>query len=193
METVAVYVYMIALAGIFLLVFFIAHLFHRLVAITTWIGTQVTRFFSYHFVIDRHTLIGPWTASSLFIHMLYIASNAACLCYKLENLSGAASRAGTLSLANLAPVFLGVHLSFLADILGVSLRTYQRIHRSCGLMASSLLFSHGLLAMSQKASFSLKDWPSRYAAMVCMHTETTVLRCDQKGYSLIGDRVSRLL
>ncbi|PTD02490.1 hypothetical protein FCULG_00012563 [Fusarium culmorum] len=175
MQMIAIYIYMVALAGVFVLAFFLTHLFSRLLTTARWLSTQITRFFAYHFVIGRHRLIGPWTASSLVVHMLYIVSNGVCLCHRSGSLSVAASRAGTLSLANLAPVILGIHLSFLADVVGVSLRTCRRIHRSCGLMATFLLLAHGLFKLFQKPSFSFSDWPSRYAAMGLLAAVSIIL------------------
>lgn len=78
------------------------------------------------------------------------------MCFSLEiphsqtqrpQLSQAGLRAGTLSIVNLIPLFAGPHLSTLADLLGISLRTIRQIHRSAGIMAVLLAGFHVIVAL----------------------------------------------
>jgi hypothetical protein len=54
----------------------------------------------------------------------------------------------------MSPLFIGPHLSFLADMLGVSLSTYRNIHRSMGVVSFALLLFHVLTVVIEGTSFS---------------------------------------
>ncbi len=92
-------------------------------------------------------------------------------------------RAGTLSLINLIPLYSGLHLSFLADMLGLSVRTYTKLHGSIGVTSGALAAFHiGVaLAGSKHASFNSE---SRLYGLIVSWTvleqvqKLTVLRAD---------------
>ena len=60
-----------------------------------------------------------------------------------------------ISLVNMIPLFAGPHLSFLADLLGVSITMYRCIHRSAGIMSCVPVAFHVLVAVASGTSFSL--------------------------------------
>ncbi|KAH6668517.1 cell surface metalloreductase [Halenospora varia] len=54
------------------------------------------------------------------------------------------------------PLFLGTHLSFLADLFGVSLKAFRMVHRSAGMMSFALVLLHVLVVVAPGVgSFSL--------------------------------------
>ena len=118
---------------------------------------QVSRhffeYFAYSYLIRRHRFIGPLTPTFLLVHSFYIAANTFCLTFKAATPVEAATRAGRLSLINLFLPFAGLHLSFLADLTGMSLRNYKSLHRSTGLMSLLLALIH-VLVMVQNRPFS---------------------------------------
>jgi hypothetical protein len=64
-------------------------------------------------------------------------------------------RAGNLLLINLITLFLGLHLSFLADTLSVSLNTFRHIYRSTGLIALSLVLFYAIVIINSPTPFAL--------------------------------------
>ena len=62
--------------------------------------------------------------------------------FDVTSVKEAGARAGTLTMVNLSPSFFDFHLSFLADLLGISLSNYRRIHRMTGWMSFVLCLIH---------------------------------------------------
>jgi Ferric reductase like transmembrane component len=77
------------------------------------------------------------------------------LAFEFSTISKAGLQAGNLSLVNMIPLFAGAHLSFLADLLGLPLDAYRRVHRSAGLMTFALILFHVLVVVANRTSFSL--------------------------------------
>lgn len=96
------------------------------------------------YVLRRHALAGPWTVSCVLVQVIYLGGNIWSLWFGHNSAERVAARAGRLALVNAAPLFLALHLSFLADLLGVSLQTCKRLHRSCGLMTAAHVAVHGI-------------------------------------------------
>ncbi|EHK19872.1 uncharacterized protein TRIVIDRAFT_134811, partial [Trichoderma virens Gv29-8] len=115
-----------------------------------------------YFLVNRYALIGPITVASAFFHVVYIGGNVISLAYGVDSITQAASRAGTLSLINMMPLYLTTHLSFLSDLFGVSLPTYRQLHRLCGLMAMGHVIFHGGVALTHHSRLStgmpITDW-----------------------------------
>jgi hypothetical protein len=82
--------------------------------------------------------------------------NAFCIGFKVADIQSAGLRAANLSLINMIPLFAGPHLSYLADILGVPLRAYRRIHRAGGMMSFFLLIFHVLTVIATRTAFPLR-------------------------------------
>jgi hypothetical protein len=119
-----------------------------------------SKYLTYPYLFRRHHVpylwtIGPWTPADILIQAVYVTANLFCLCFRASSMPEAGVRARELALVNLIPVSAGPHLSFLADVLGVSLSTYKLLHRSAGLMSSALTLFHVLTTVSSRASFSL--------------------------------------
>ncbi|KAK5400827.1 hypothetical protein LTR06_011211 [Exophiala xenobiotica] len=109
---------------------------------------------SYNYVLRRHALIGPWTAITVLAVMICVAINIVCLTLGTADWSQAARRAGTLSIINLGALYSGLHLNFLASLLGFSLGTLRIIHRSASLIALSLAGFHIVVgAVTDKSAF----------------------------------------
>src|SRR5258705_6552614 len=131
-------IYAAAIGG----VFFIPMLFNLLPHITPLIvhlSLFTSKHLTYPYLIRRHQFLGPWSPADGLVQLVYITVNVFCFSFRVSTISEAGLRAGTLSLINTIPLFAGPHLSFLADLLGVSLRTYRHVHRSTGLMSFALI------------------------------------------------------
>jgi ferric-chelate reductase len=116
----------------------------------------MSKHLTYPYLLGHHYLYGPWTRFEFLAYSLYVTVNVFCLCFPSWSASEVGQRARTLSLVNLIFLFAGAHLSFVADILGVSLRTYRALHRAAGWMTAVLSAVHAALMANQK-SFSLPD------------------------------------
>jgi hypothetical protein len=134
---------------------------------------QALKYLKYHYLVRRHRFLGPWTLADVIIQLVYIICNSLCLGFQVSSLgfqvssiAKAGLQAGNLSLINLIPLFLGPHLSFLADILGVSLSTIRRIHRSAGLMSLGLVLFHVLVIVVSSTAFTLSSAKNLSAVVV---------------------------
>lgn len=142
--------YAIAVAGIassFLLV----ALSGSIVQYGTLLGHAVSKHLVYPFVVDRHALIGPWNVAGITLHLCFLAANIFCLTFRVPSISDAGRRAGMLALINLSPLLLGFHLGFVADLLGLSLQAFRRIHRSVAFMVFCLATFHVITAAATEA------------------------------------------
>lgn len=183
LSTNASQLYAIAAGGIFVIVI-LTRLVSRLIQV---LKEHALVFFlkhiQYPFCLHRHRFLGPWSRASFIFQQIYWSLNILCLSYKVSDLSEAGMRAGTLSLINLIPLYSGLHLSFLADMLGLSVRTYTKLHGSIGVTSGALAAFHiGVaLAGSKHASFNSE---SRLYGLIVSWTvleqvqKLTVLRAD---------------
>lgn len=106
---------------------------------------------AYPYVLGRHSLLGPWTRAGVSLHLIYLAINLLLLFLNSISMAAAGRRAGTLSLFNMIFLLASWHLSNLADILGISLRIYRRMHRAAGWVVVALVLFH-VFAMLQGKS-----------------------------------------
>ncbi|QKX64378.1 uncharacterized protein TRUGW13939_11552 [Talaromyces rugulosus] len=83
--------------------------------------------------------------------------------FQVQSWDEANLKTGRLALINMIPLFMTVHQSLLADILGISLQTCQWIHRASGWMVSSLVALHVLVALSIQQNLSLKRQENVFA------------------------------
>lgn len=78
----------------------------------------------------------------------------------------AGDRAGTLSIINIALLFFSLYLSFLADLLGLLLSNYRRIHRSAGIISFVLVALHIFAAIYYDPTYSLHVLGNLYLLIV---------------------------
>lgn len=107
-------------------------------------------------LIRSRRFIGPWSRGGVFVQLILFAANAFCIGFRAISIRDAGRRAAHLSLINLIPAYSGSHLSFLADVFGVSLGTFRLIHRSTGVMSLLLLVFHVGFSMAIRTPFPLR-------------------------------------
>jgi hypothetical protein len=158
-------IYVIVVGGIFGILLFIncLPLIAHFVRYTT---PLVSKYLIYRNVLYRHRFVGPWSRAGVFVQLLYITGNICCLKFWNTSTSQAGLQAGTLAVINLIPAFAGPHLSTLADLLGVSLGTFRKIHRSVGLMVAALTMFHVLVMVARRSSFPLNLPQNLFAVIV---------------------------
>jgi len=164
--------YAIAVGGVFLILLSISFLPY-LVVLMEKVSLEASRYLTYPQFLRRHRFLGPWAWADVLIQLTYITINIFCVSFQASSVSEAGLRAGNLSLLNMMPLFFGPHLSFLADLLHISLSTYRRIHRSTGLMSFTLLLFHGITIVAVGASFSLSDLGNLHGLIVRIHNSTS--------------------
>lgn len=138
---------------------------------TNLFSVLVSRHLTLPFIVHRHRLWGPWSRASVLLHALYITVNVFLVLLKMDSLTGVSGRAGELALVNLIFPLSATHLSYLADILGITWRTCCRIHRATGWMAVVLLSFHVITAVqTHQFSFSLSESQNLFTMIVCLLT-----------------------
>lgn len=133
-----------ALFGLFLIIrttFFVFKFFQHC-------NILLVKHFLFPFIIKRHYFLGPWTRAQLFSALFYLALNIFCCMFGVSSINTIGSRAGTLSVINIIPAYFGYHLSFIGDILGVSLQTYRYLHALIGVMAFALGLFHVFVSVA---------------------------------------------
>ncbi|OAF59117.1 hypothetical protein VC83_04114 [Pseudogymnoascus destructans] len=150
----AIQIYAIAAVGT-LCIFAFVNLLPLLIPLVTRVSIFVSKHFRYPYILHRHRILGPWTRAGVVIQLAYLALNLFCIFAVLSwdglqaaNFSDAGRRAGALAEVNMIPLLAGPHFAFLADLLGLSLKTIRGIHRSAGWMTAALVFLHAMAAAS---------------------------------------------
>ncbi|KFY32042.1 hypothetical protein V493_00580 [Pseudogymnoascus sp. VKM F-4281 (FW-2241)] len=150
----AIQIYAIA-AGVTLCIFAFVNFLPLLIPLVTRVSIFVSKHFRYPYILHRHQYLGPWTRAGVVIQLAYLAINLFCVFVVLSwegleaaNFSDAGRRAGTLAQVNMIPLLAGPHFAFLADLLGLSLKTIHGVHRSVGWMTAALVFLHAMAAAS---------------------------------------------
>ncbi|BDD58964.1 hypothetical protein MAP00_004199 [Monascus purpureus] len=173
MDIVAIYA--VAAGGIFVAFFFI----QTLSSVTIWADffrIFVSRHLTLPFVIRRHHLCGPWTRAGVLLHLTYMAVNLLLLFFKINSLAGAGRRAGELALVNLVFPLSAIHLSYLADLLGITWKSCRKIHRATGWMAVSLLLFHIIVALqTQDFTFPLREVRNLFTLLAAISLGLLVL------------------
>lgn len=134
-------VYAMAVGSAFLILLSISFLFY-LVVLMKKVSLEVSRFLIYPQFLHHHQFLDPWTWADVLIQLTYIIINIFCISFQIFFISETGLRAGNLSLLNMISLFFDSHLSFLADLLHISLSTYCCIHCSTDLMSFILLLFH---------------------------------------------------
>jgi len=115
----------------------------------------LVKHFLYPRVLRRHRLFGPWTRAEVLLHFLYLAVNIFCSTFGVSTIKQLGNRTGTLSLINMIPPYFGYHLSFISDMLGVSILNYRRIHGSTGAMSVFLGLFHAVINIASVKNLKL--------------------------------------
>ena len=129
---------------------------------------QASQHLIYPQLIYRQPYVGPWSRADVLLQLSYIAINVFCIAFKASSIRVASLRAADLTLINIIVVFAGPHLSFLADILGLSLTSFRRLHRSFGLMSCFLLSFHVFTMIGLRVSFPLRQAENLWGVIVSL-------------------------
>ncbi len=146
--------YAIAAGGSIVLLLFI-HSVTRLTRFLRPCRTLIRKYFLLLTLVGRHRFFGPWTVAQVSLQVVYLVANIFCASFRVSTVKEASVRAGHLSLFNIMPAYFGFHLSFICDLLGVSLATYRVFHASTGTISVLLGLLHVLIYATSKPSFNV--------------------------------------
>jgi hypothetical protein len=135
-------IYAIIVGGAFVL-FLLRHV-HKLLLALLW-SRKLLRFFRRHIfpaLIKRNRALPTITRLNVLLQTIYWAGTIVCNFVGISGISEGSSRAGMLALVSLVPLLFSDRLSFAADILSLSHRTYLQIHKAIGIMAVLQLTAH---------------------------------------------------
>lgn len=150
-------IYAIA-AGGFCIALFLIQTRSILINCTESLSVLLYRHLILPVIINRHRVCGPWTRAGVLVHISYIIINVALVFFRTDSLVEAGRRAGELALINTIFPLSGGHLSYIAELLGITWRTCCKIHRATGWMTVILLSFHVMAeAQSKNFSFSLSE------------------------------------
>ncbi|EDN03776.1 predicted protein [Histoplasma mississippiense (nom. inval.)] len=111
--------------------------------------------------IHPGSIFSPVTRSRAVLHALHLASTFACNVVGVNTLREAGSRAGSLALLHVTPLFFGQQFSLAAELLGVSLKAYRLLHKAFGIMAVVQSTLHVIISGWDRV-FDLGDRAFRY-------------------------------
>lgn len=140
--------YAIAAGGVAIILLILQIYRHVHLSMYSTVNSVLLRYLVYPLCVNRHLLLGPWSRAMVLIQALYIVAVLFCSCFQISSPSDAAKRTGHLSLINLVPLYFGFQLSFVADLLGVSVRLWHRLHGTLGVIAVLLAVVHASLHVS---------------------------------------------
>jgi hypothetical protein len=131
-------------------------------------------------IVSRTRCTPPITRGDVVAQLLYWGGTLLVNVFQVRSLPEAASRAGSIAILYLIPLVAGGRLSFAADWMGLSLRTFQYLHNTFGLMVSAQLISHVVLVFRTGGlrPLELKD---RYGIIVrIINTNTDRLTVNRR-------------
>ena len=158
-------IYAVTVGGMFASLFLLS-LFPYFTRLARTTVVFISKHITFPFLLRRHRHVGPWTRGTVFIHTLYGAINIFCLCFHALSSVDAARRAGTLAAVNMIVLYVTGDLSGYPDVLSISRRSCQQIHRATAWMVASLLILHIILTVTTQEGFSLQKSGDLFALIV---------------------------
>ena len=146
----------ITVANDFFFVFIIVNLLSCTMQFQEKISLLTFKHRTYLYFLNRHRLLSSWSWINVLIQLIYIMINVFCFSFRVFMIFKADLQVENLSLINMISLFADAHLSFLTDLLELSLNSYWRVHRLTKLMTFALNLFHVLVVVINRITFSLK-------------------------------------
>ncbi|KJK68090.1 Ferric reductase like transmembrane component [Aspergillus parasiticus SU-1] len=134
--------------------------------IIRYLSQWTAKHLTFQAVLRQGKYIDRWSRADIVLTMMYLGANMTCVLVYFPGMTQAGFRAGRLSIINTILLFAGPHLSFVADMLGVSIRTCRRLHVLAGLVAILLAVFHAIVGAATKGTFSLQTPRNLWALIV---------------------------
>ena len=116
----------------------------------------ILKYLVYPIFLRRRRALGPISRWRILLIFVYWTGTGLCNVLGVHSLPDAGKRAGVLAVVHLIPLMFAGRLSFVADLLGLSLKSYVKLHGSFGLMAFVQGLIHVLIYLT-RSSLRLKD------------------------------------
>ena len=179
-------IYAIVAGGFFLLLMFMKD-FSFIQQVLQSLNIIIFRYLTYSLIVRRHRLLRPWSPADVLLQLLYISLNVFCVTFRVTSFDETKDRAGTLSIINMTPLFFDLHLSFLIDLLGLSLSNYRRIHRFARIMSFALVALYTFAVVHHDLTYSLRVPENLYLLIVNnMITSADTSLTDWQGISTLS-------
>ena len=144
-------------------------LYRSYLRISNWIQDRtlfyIFKYLIYPLFFRRRVFLGPVTRGRFTLVFVYWLGTAFCNVIGVKTWSQASSRAGVLSVLHLIPLLFSTRLSFAADLLGLSLKSYIRFHGVLGHMAFWQGLAHVLFQTTHNV-FRIRDTLQFYGLLV---------------------------
>jgi hypothetical protein len=117
-------------AGGIVIIFVLVNFLPHITRLAKHISLLISKHYTYPYLLHRHRFLGPWSRADVLVQLIYIAANIICLIFivsksgfQVSTILESGLQAGSLSLINMVLVFAGPYLGFLADLLGLLLKS----------------------------------------------------------------------
>ena len=148
--------------------------------ISRWIQNRtlfyIFKYLIYPTLIRRSRFFDPLSPLHAIMISVYWLGTAACNVVGARTITQVGKRAGALATLHLIPLFFANRMSLVADLLGISLQTYLRLHKSIGIMALLQSLIHTSIYLSQH-TVNLKDHMQFYGFLVSKIAIESVISC----------------
>ena len=141
---------LLGLLSLLILAHTLSHLLHISRERRSAVYGKLLRHLLYPRLFTNHHSANPTKAAAL-LYITHWIGTGFCNAWGIRTTSEAGLRAGSIAIIHLIPLLMAPQLSFASDVLGVPLATYERLHRSLGLMAAVQGIFHGLVAIGSTA------------------------------------------
>ncbi|EXJ56217.1 uncharacterized protein A1O5_12673 [Cladophialophora psammophila CBS 110553] len=94
------------------------------------------------------------TRFDLLVTITFLVGVVVCTVIQVQNIPGLRRRSGLISIINIIPLSLGAHMNLLANVCGIRLGAYGRIHRWLGRVA----IVEGLIHTATAVSLKRPNW-----------------------------------
>jgi len=137
--------------------------------ISHWIQDRtlfyVFKYLVYPIIIRRTRLSSPISRWHAILMTLYWLGTAVCNVARVDTVVQAGNRAGALAVLHLVPLLCTNRAAMAADLLGISLQTFMRLHTSFGLMALLQSLIHVVIFLTQN-TFNVRESLHFYGLLV---------------------------
>lgn len=107
-----------------------------------------------------------WSRRDVLLLLAYIGATISCIVLPLSGINQIILRSGTLAVVNVIFCYAGPYLGFLADVLGLSLRSCRRLHGTVGTLAVGLAALHAAAGGAAKGRLDLHSPKDVFGLMV---------------------------
>lgn len=143
--------YAVAVVGGLLLLFLISQ--------SRWFFKTILRFgkrigWNCTFIILKHVIypivLPKWSRAWVLTQLIFWTRTGVCTFLATHGLSDIGKRAGNIALISFIPLIFNGRLSLLADLLGLPLQSYIRLHSTFGMMACVQALLHTSITIHEQ-------------------------------------------